>query len=139
MKLIIPAILEEAYLDRISSLPISHLYGAVAGDIGLRANQWLPQPAADDLAEFVSTAHSSGISFFYCLNVACLANREFTAEGQRWLVERLGWLSDCGVDGVILSNPYLIAFARKRFKNLQLAVSTAAAIDSVDKAQFLEK
>ncbi len=51
-------------------------------------------------------------------------------------MERLGWLDDLGVEGVVLSNPYLIAFAHKRFPRLRIAVSTATAIDSVDKAQF---
>jgi len=139
MKLVVPAIFDDDFVDAMSALPISHLYGAVGGDAGLRANQWLPQPKADYLAAYVRRARGNGISFFYCLNVACLGNREFTAEGQRWIVERLGWLSDIGLDGVVLSNPYLIAFARKRFPDLKIAVSTAAAIDSVDKALFFEQ
>jgi collagenase-like PrtC family protease len=139
MRLVVPALMNKEFLAKMSAMPISHLYGAVAGDVGLRANRWLPQPAAEHLSEFVAQSREAGVGFFYCLNVACLGNREFTAEGQRWMVERLGWLSDCGVEGVILSNPYLIAFAHKRFPELELAVSTAAAIDSVDKALFFER
>lgn len=137
-KLVVPAIFQKDFLDAVTPLPIDHLYGAMGGDVGLRAQQWLPQPKADQLAEYVESAHKKSLAFFYCLNVACLGNREFTAEGQRWLVERLGWLDDIGVDGVVLSNPYLIAFAHRRFPCLRIAVSTAAAIDSVDKAQFFE-
>lgn len=139
MKLVVPAFIDQSFLPTMAGVPLSHLYGAVGGDLGLRANQWLPQPRADEFAEFVARASESGVAFFYCLNVACLGNREFTAEGQRWLVERLGWLSDCGVAGVVLSNPYLIAFARKRFPHLEIAVSTATAIDSIDKALFFER
>src|SRR6266851_8307161 len=139
MKLVVPALMNKEFLAKMSAMPISHLYGAVAGDVGLRANRWLPQPAAEHLSEFVAQGREAGVGFFYCLNVACLGNREFTAEGQRWLVERLGWLEDLGVEGVVLSNPYLIAFAHKRFPRLRIAVSTAAAIDSVDKALFFER
>ncbi len=139
MKLVVPAVFDEGFLDAIAPLPIAHLYGALGGDAGLRANQWLPQPKFDELAAYVDGAHRRGIEFFYCLNVACLGNREFTADGQRWLVERFGTLDDLRIDGVVLSNPYLLAFAHKRFPRLRIAVSTAAAIDSVDKALFFER
>ena len=138
MKLVVPAVFEASFLDALAPMPVSHLYGAVGGDLSLRPKRWLPQPNADELADYVSRARQRGLQFFYCLNVACLANREFTAEGQRWIVERLGWLEDCGVDGVVLANPYLIAFAHKRFPRLQIAASTAAAIDSVDKALYYQ-
>ncbi len=138
MKLVVPAIVEDSFLDAMASMPVRHLYGAIGGDLSLRPNRWLPQPKAEELAAYVSSARKREISFFYCLNVACLGNREFTAEGQRWLVDRLGWLSDCGVEGVVLANPYLIAFAHKRFPQLHIAASTAAAIDSVDKALYYE-
>jgi collagenase-like PrtC family protease len=138
MKLVVPAVFQETFLAEVAPLPIGHLYGAIGGDAGLRAQQWLPQPKADELAAYVSRARERGMPFFYCLNVACLGNREFTAEGQRWLVERLGWVDEVGVEGTVLSNPYLIAFAHKRFPRLKIAVSTAAAIDSVDKALFFE-
>jgi collagenase-like PrtC family protease len=139
MKLVVPAVFDDEFLDAMAPLPIEHFYGAMGGDAGLRASQWLPQPKFDDLADYVAGTHRRGIEFFYCLNVACLGNREFTADGQRWLVERLGALDDLGIDGIVLSNPYLLAFAHKRFPRLRIAVSTAAAIDSVDKALFFER
>jgi collagenase-like PrtC family protease len=139
MQLVAPAIMEPDFLDALAGLPIAHLYGASAGDVGLRANRWLPQPNEEVVVASVARARQLGFPFYYCLNVACLGNREFTAEGQRWLVERLGWLADTGCEGVVLSNPYLIAFAKKRFPQLRVAVSTAAAIDSVDKAAFFER
>jgi collagenase-like PrtC family protease len=139
MKLVVPAVFQSDFLDTVAAYPIDHLYGAIGGDVGLRAQQWLAQPKADELAAYVASAREKRIAFFYCLNVACLGNREFTADGQRWLVEHLGWLDDLGVEGIVLSNPYLIAFAHKRFPSLKIAVSTAVAIDSVDKAQFFER
>ena len=82
MKLVVPAIFQTDFLDTVGTAPIDHLYGAMGGDVGLRATQWLPQPKADELASYVEAARARSIAFFYCLNVACLGNREFTAEGQ---------------------------------------------------------
>ncbi|HUE37853.1 MAG TPA: U32 family peptidase [Candidatus Binatia bacterium] len=138
MKLVVPAVYEESYLAAMAPLPISHYYGASAADAGLRANSDLPSIADDALAAYVSKIHAQDQRFFYCLNVACLGNREFTAEGQRWLVERLGWMSEIGCDGVVLSNPYLVAFAKKRFPSLLVAVSSANGIDSVDKVLYFQ-
>jgi collagenase-like PrtC family protease len=138
MKLVVPAIYEDRFPESLAGLPISHLYGATGSDEGLRASHDLPRLDDDSLAEYVNRAHAAGFGFFYCLNASCLGNREFTAEGQRWLVERLGWISDIGCDGVCLSNPYLVAFTKRRFPNLSVAVSSAAAADSPDKIAYFE-
>ena len=138
MKLVVPAVYENDFLGAMAGLPITHLYGATGGDAGLRANDSLPHLSDDALADYVADARAAGIGFFYCLNVACLGNREFTAEGQRWLVERLGWIQDVGCAGVCLSNPYLIAFSKRRFPKLEIAVSAATAADSVDKIAYFE-
>ncbi|MEE9279031.1 MAG: U32 family peptidase [Myxococcota bacterium] len=138
MQLIVPASFDEGFLDAIEGLPVGHLYGSLPRDPSLRAGDWLPEAGAEDLTSYVERARGRGIPFYYALNVACLANREFTAEGQRWLVEQLGWMVDGGLEGVVLGNPYLIAFAKARFPELRVAVSTACGIDSVEKALFFE-
>ena len=139
MKLVVPAIYEDDFLDSMAGLPIAHYYGATATDAGLRANAELPPISDDALAAYVAKAKDQGHGFFYCLNVACLGNREFTADGQRWLVERLGSIAETGCQGVVLSNPYLIAFAKKRFPRLEVAVSSANGIDSVDKVLYFQQ
>lgn len=138
MELIVPAAFEERFLDALEGLPVGHLYGSLPGAPSLRSADELPDASAGGLARYVARAGARGIPFYYALNAACMANREFSAEGQRWLVEQLGWLADGGVEGVVLGNPYLVAFARARFPALRIAVSTAAAVDSVDKALFFE-
>ncbi len=136
MKLVVPAVFDEDFLDSFAGFPIGHLYGAAATDAGLRANGELPQIAEDALAAYVARARVLGFGFFYALNAACLGNREFTADGQRWLVERLGWIAEIGCQGVVLANPYLVAFAKKRFPALEVAVSSATGVDSVDKVAY---
>jgi collagenase-like PrtC family protease len=138
MELILPAAYAPGFLDAAAQLPTGHLYGALPRDPGLRSGAELPQATREQLSAYVDEARHRDLPFYYAMNVACLGNREFTAEGQRWLVEQLGWLVDARVRGIVLSNPYLIAFARARFPELEVAVSTAAAIDSVDKARFYE-
>lgn len=36
MKLVVPAVLDEGFLDAMAAPPISHLYGTLGGDVGLR-------------------------------------------------------------------------------------------------------
>jgi len=138
VELIVPAAYREGFAAALEGLPIGHLYGSLPRDPGLRASGWLPAADADALGRSVADARARQLPFYYALNVACLGNREFTAEGQRWLVEQLGGLQDLGIEGVVLANPYLIAFARARFPELRVAVSTAAAVDSLEKARFFE-
>lgn len=138
MRLVVPAVYEDDFLDAMAGMPIAHYYGSTATDSGLRANGDLPSISDDALADYVTKARRQDHDFFYCLNVACLGNREFTSEGQRWLVERLGWISDVGCAGVVLSNPYLVVFAKKRFPKLAVSVSSANGIDSVDKVLYFQ-
>jgi len=138
MEIVVPAVFTPAFLDAMATLPIGHLYGSLPDDPSLRASGWLPEAHGDRLEHTVAEARARGLDFYYALNVHCLGNREFTAEGQRWLVERLGRLVEAGVAGVVLSNPYLVRFAKRRFPELRITVSTATAIDSVDKALFFE-
>jgi hypothetical protein len=65
MKLVIPAVFDRGFLDTVAAHPVSHLYGSVAGDAGLRANRWLPQPKADQIADYVDYARRKGVEFFY--------------------------------------------------------------------------
>lgn len=138
MRLDVPAVFDVAFLDALAGLPVARLYGSLPDDPSLRPSGSLPGTSGPALAEWIGAARRRGLPFWYALNVACLGNREFTAEGQRWLVERLGFLSECGVAGVVLGNPYLVGFTRRRFPDLDVAVSTAVGVDTVDKARFFE-
>ncbi|HET9771409.1 MAG TPA: U32 family peptidase, partial [Acidimicrobiia bacterium] len=139
MQLVVPAVFDGTFLDAVADVPISHLYGSLPDDPSLRESGWLPKTDPDGLAGYVTRAGAQGRGFFYALNAGCLGNEEFTSEGQAWLVERLGWLVDIGAQGVVLANPYLVAFTKARFPALQVAVSTAACVDSVDKAEYFER
>ncbi|HEY3239986.1 MAG TPA: hypothetical protein VGL92_10510, partial [Acidimicrobiia bacterium] len=102
MQLVVPAVMDETFLEDLADVPIAHLYGSLPDDPSLRESGWLPCTDPDALAGYVARAGAGGRGFFYALNAGCLANEEFTSEGQRWLVERMGWLVDIGAQGVVL-------------------------------------
>ena len=58
MKLIVPAVYEDGYLEGMAELPIAHYYGATATDAGLRANGELPAISDHAFADYVAKVHS---------------------------------------------------------------------------------
>lgn len=139
MRLLAPTTFQEAFLDALSAYPVRWVYGSLPQDPAGRASKWLPSVDVDGLAEHVADLRSRGIGFMYTMNAACSANREFTAEGQRELAERLGLLIDVGATGVVATSPYLIEMVRERYPDLRVCVSTLANVDDVDKALFFER
>jgi hypothetical protein len=88
--LVVPTTFEPEFLEKLTGFPVSSLYGSLSEEPGGRAKKWLPAAGAEQIAEHIDQARARGIDFFYTLNGSCGANREFTAEGQKWLAERLG-------------------------------------------------
>ncbi len=138
MKLLVPTNFQKDFLSALDGLSVGSFYGALPQDPSLRAHKWLPQTTADDLAAHIRQARDLGIGFIYAMNTQSAGSWEFTAEGQRWLVDRLGWLVHIGVRGVVTANPYLMELIKKRFPGLEVHVSTLANVDDVDKASFFE-
>ncbi len=138
MKLLVPTTFQEDFLKAIDGLAVGSLYGALPQDPSLRANKWLPDVSVSQFEAHVRQARSRGIGFIYAMNTRSAGSWEFTAEGQRWLVERLGWLTKTGAQGVVTANPYIIEMIKKRFPKLEAHVSTLADVDDVDKARFFQ-
>jgi collagenase-like PrtC family protease len=138
LKLLAPTTFQEDFLTALDGLAVGSLYGALPQDPSLRASKWLPQVTADQVEAHVRQARKLGIGFIYAMNTRSAGGWEFTAEGQRWLVGRLGWLVDIGAQGVVTANPYLMELMKKRFPKLEVHVSTLADVDDVDKARFYE-
>lgn len=138
MKLIVPTTFDQTFLEALGGFPVGWVYGSLPHEPGARAKKWLPKVGEDELVEHIARCRSMGIGFFYVMNGSCDGNREFTAEGQRWLAERLGWLVDVGAEGIVLTNPYVIEMAKRRYPELRVSVSSIVNLDSVDKALFYE-
>lgn len=136
MQLIVPTPFSTEFLERIKPYPVRYIYGSLPQDPSLRSRAWLPVIDEKTMEHHVQQAREQRVGFLYALNAACWGNREFTAQGQRNLVSRLGWLEAIGVEGVIVANPYIIEFIKRRFPNLKVYVSTISNMDTVDKARF---
>jgi len=139
VKLTVPTTFEEDFIDAIADYPIRSIYGSLMDEPGARAKKWLPTVGEKEVEAHIARARSKGIGFLYTVNASCSANLEFTAEGQRWLAERLGWLVDAGAEGVVLTNPYVVEMVKKRYPELKVSVSSLANVDSMDKALFYER
>ncbi|MFQ5873033.1 MAG: U32 family peptidase [Dehalococcoidia bacterium] len=133
-----PTTFESQFLEGLKGYPVRLIYGSLTEEPGGRAKQWLPRVGLQQAGEHIASAQAQGIGFIYTMNVPCTGNREFTAEGQRLLVERLGWLAEVGAEGIALANPYLIELVKRRFPELRVHVSTLASVDDVDKALFYQ-
>ncbi|HZD39588.1 MAG TPA: peptidase U32 family protein, partial [Terriglobales bacterium] len=138
MRLIVPTTFEPEFLQRIAAFPVRSLYGSLAEEPGGRAKKWLPAADKEEIEQSIQQARARGIDFYYTMNGSCGGNREFTAEGQKWLAERLGWLVEAGAAGVVVTNPYVIEMVRRRYPELRVALSSIVNVNSVDKVLFYQ-
>jgi collagenase-like PrtC family protease len=138
VKLVVPTTFELEFLESLTDYPVYSVYGSLSGEPGARAKRWLPSAGEREVAEHVAQCRSRGIGFVYTMNAACSGGYEFTAEGQKWLAERLGWLVDVGAEGVVTANPYVIEMIKRRHPELRVIVSSLVHLDSVDQALFYE-
>ncbi len=90
------------------------------------------------MEDHIAQCRSRDIGFVYTMNAACSGGYEFTAEGQKWLAERLGWLVEAGAEGIVTTNPYIVEMVKRRFPELRVMISSLVHLDSVDQALFYE-
>lgn len=136
--LTVPTTFEPQFLEKLGGFPVSTIYGSLTEEPGGRAKKWLPAAGEEIIAEHIEQARACGLDFFYTLNGSCGGNRELTAEGQKWLAERLGWLVDVGAAGVVATSPSVIEMVKRRYPELRVTVSSIVNVDSVDKALFYQ-
>ena len=136
--LIAPTTFEPEFLEGLASFPVDTIYGSLSEEPGGRAKKSLPAAAEEDIEEHIAQARAHGIGFFYTMNGSCGGNREFTAEGQKWLADRFGWLVDVGAAGVVATNPGIIEMVKRRYPELRVTVSSIVNVNSVDKALFFQ-
>jgi collagenase-like PrtC family protease len=138
MKLVVPTAFKQDFLEGLAGYPVGWVYGSLTDEPGARAKKWLPKVREEELGEHIVQCRAKGIGFYYVMNRLCNGNHEFTAEGQRWLAERLGWLVEAGAEGIVVTNPYIIEMAKRRYPELRVSLSSLVNLDSVDKGLFYE-
>ncbi len=143
-KWVIPVFWDDGYLEELDDKGLSQyiyeIYGSLPssfmGTMLTRAS--LPEVTPEDIKNFVKQAHSRNIKFSYTLNALAMGNLEYTDEGQDKIFKFLEWLGDIEVDSIIVSNPFLAALVRENFPSFEISISSAASVDSIQKARYWE-
>lgn len=89
-----------------------------------------------EVETFIDYARERGIKFNYTVNASCIGNQESTRHGRKKIIEYLQWIDQIA-DAVTLTIPLLIQIVKERF-DLEIVVSTIAAVDCVRRVQFFE-
>ena len=97
----------------------------------------LSSPQIEDIREQTAYAHKNGVKMEIVLNSSCLGGRQLTPEGFNLIHWYLGQLDDCGVDTIVVADPYLVEIIAKDF-NMLPVVSVLSFVDSPEKAEFYE-
>ena len=141
-KWVIPAFWDGGFLEELDNQGLSqHVYevygslpASAMGTMLTRAS--LPEVTPEEIRDFVGKLHSMNIKFSYALNALAMGNLEYTDEGKKQIFAFLEWLVEIEVDSVIVSNPLLAALIREYFPSFEISVSSAASVDSLQKAKF---
>lgn len=84
----------------------------------------------DDLLKAVHFAHEHGVRVFVTVNIFA-HNRDLLE-----LAPYLLWLEECGVDGLIISDPGILRVARRVVPAMSVHLSTQANVTNVESALF---
>jgi collagenase-like PrtC family protease len=138
MELVVPAVMDETFLDDLADVPITHLYGSLPDDPSLRESGWLPCTDPDALAAYVARAAAGGRGFFYALNAGLYGQQGVQLRGSALAGGAPRVAGRHRRPGGGAGQPLPGGLRQGPLPRLQVAVSTAACVDSVDKAQFYE-
>lgn len=119
----------------LERLKITLLYGADAvylggSKLGLRANAI--NFSMEQLKEGCEFAHSLGKKVYLTVNIV------FHEEDRLGLVEYLEEVVACGIDAVIVSDPYLVSFMHEHYPTIDIHLSTQASTTNIKAASFYQ-
>jgi collagenase-like PrtC family protease len=141
LKFSVAACFEEGFLDGLSGLPVSELFGKLPSDPvgGGRASFMLSPLSARALRKYIESANKKGIGFNYLLNAACMDNTEYTRKGQKALRAALDFAESIGAGSVTISLPSILPVIKRHNPSLRVRVGVYARVDCVAKAKFWEE
>ncbi|MFX1365476.1 MAG: U32 family peptidase [Promethearchaeota archaeon] len=127
-------------IDELANYPVVDLYGVADHTIvgGGRPSFLLRNISDEDIAEYIKKVHDNKLKFSYLLNAPCMNNMEYDPRYHKELLNYLQWITDIGVDGVIVTIPFLIQLIKEQFPKLKIRVSTISHVNSVNRAKFYE-
>ena len=141
MKISLATNFDDNLIEEVKNYPIYEIYGKLKNDFigGGRPDNTLNEIEKERFKTHVKKARKAGIKFNYLLNGSCLANKEQDKEWQMKFKEFLKYLKEVGVNALTVTNPFLLQFIKKYFKNdFTVRISTFACIDSYEKAKYWE-
>lgn len=142
MKISLATNFDNDLIDQIKEYPVYEIYGKLKNDIigGGRPDNELMKIEKETFEKHVKKVRDSGIKFNYLLNGSCLANVEQDLIWQNKFNEFLCYLKQIGVNALTVTNPFILMYVKKHFKdNFTIRISTFACIDSYEKAKFWEE
>lgn len=141
MKISLATNFEDDLIEQIKEYPVYEIYGKLKNDYigGGRPDNTLDNLDVKRFEEHVKKVREAGIRFNYLLNGSCLSNNEQDENWQEKLKDFLTYLKDVGVNSLTITNPYILMFVKKYFKDdFKVRISTFACIDSYSKAKYWE-
>lgn len=141
MKLSLATNFDDDLIDKIKQYPVYEIYGKLKYDIigGGRPDNELEKIEKDRFEQHVKKTRENGIKFNYLLNGSCLTNKEQDSEWRKQLYEFLNYLKGVGVNALTVTNPFVLLYVKKYFKDdFTVRISTFACVDSYEKAKYWE-
>ena len=141
MKISLATNFDDELIDKIKEYPVYEIYGKLKNDFigGGRPDNTLNEIDKEVFERHVKKVRSAGIKFNYLLNGSCTANNEQNREWQKQFKAFLTYLKKIGVNALTVTNPYILMFVKKYFKDdFTVRISTFACIDSYGKAKYWE-
>lgn len=120
----------------LERLKVTLLYGADAVYIGgqkygLRANA--TNFSLDEIKEGCDFAHSLGKKVYITVNIV------FHNEDIDGIYQYLKDVVDCGVDAIIVSDPFIISYIKEHFPSVEVHVSTQNSTCNYETVSFFKK
>ncbi len=141
MKISLATNFDNELIDKIKGYPVYEIYGKMKNDFvgGGRPDNTLSEIDRKTFESHVKKVRQAGIKFNYLLNGSCTANHEQDYSWQKEFKSFLKYLKKVGVNALTVTNPYILMFVKKYFKNdFTVRVSTFACVDSYGKAKYWE-
>ena len=127
MKISLATNFDDRLIDEVKEYPIYEIYGKMKNDFigGGRPSNTLANIEKEKFESHVKKVRSAGIKFNYLLNGSCLSNREQDYEWQEQFKKFLKYLSHVGVNALTVTNPYILQYVKKNYKNeITVRIST---------------
>ncbi|NOZ84985.1 MAG: peptidase U32 [Deltaproteobacteria bacterium] len=140
MRLSVACNFDPSLPKRLEGFPVYEVYGKLTADPfgGGRPSFYLPKVDRKGVEQAVKDYHARNIEFNYLLNASCMANLEFSKQGQQKLRKMLDWLSEIGVDSITVGTLYFLKTIKRRYPHFKVRVSSHRYTDNARKARFWE-